>query len=155
MGAWLGAAARVPAGLKAAVFWAAVAAVVALSLVPVAQLPPQAFSVWDKAQHALGFVLLALLGAMAYPRHWGRLWPALLCLGVGIELAQSATGWRQGDALDWLADAVGVSVGAALCLSARRCARTGGSPAPRPRSAPCPAARAGRSSAGTRPSPPP
>lgn len=136
-------------------FWVALLAVVVLSLTPVAQLPPAVFSVWDKAQHAGGFVALALLGGAAYPASLPRVWLGLLLLGAAIEVAQSATGWRHGDALDWLADAVGVAAGAAVCFSARRCAKTGGSPAPRPRSTPCRAGRAGRSSAGTRQSPPP
>jgi hypothetical protein len=37
-----------------------------------------------------------------------------------IELAQSATGWRQGDGLDLLADGAGIALGTGLLLFIRR-----------------------------------
>lgn len=94
--------------------------VCALSLAPPTALPPSAFSVWDKAQHALAFVALAVLGLQAYPGRWGRLWLGLLLLGAAIELAQAAVGWRQGDVADWVADAVGVALGTGLFRALRR-----------------------------------
>lgn len=90
-------------------FWACLLAVVALSLTPVQHLPQQVFSLWDKAQHAGGFAVLTLLGLWAYPHRVTALLVAMLALGVGIELAQAATGWRYGDVADWVADAVGVA----------------------------------------------
>lgn len=90
-------------------FWACLLAVVALSLTPVQHLPQQVFSLWDKAQHAGGFAVLTLLGLWAYPHRVTAVLVAMLALGVGIELAQAATGWRYGDVLDWLADSVGVA----------------------------------------------
>ena len=80
-----------------------------LSLVPVALLP-QAFNWWDKAQHALGFAVITGLGLLAYPKARGWLPWGLLRLGGCIELAQAASGWRHGDWLDLLADAVGIGV---------------------------------------------
>ena len=91
-------------------FWILCGVVVMLSLLPVDQLPPATLDVWDKAQHALGFALLTTAGWLAYPRQRARLASGLLLLGAGIELAQSFTGWRQGDAWDWLADAVGIAI---------------------------------------------
>ena len=102
----------VPAWLKLLGFWGCTVAVVVLSLTPVAHLPPQVFDVWDKAQHAFGFAVLAVLGLLAYPAHTRAVLVGLLVLGAAIEWAQSATGWRYGDVLDWLADAVGVGLGA-------------------------------------------
>lgn len=90
-------------------FWVCLLAVVALSLTPVQHLPQQVFSLWDKAQHAGGFAVLTLLGLWAYPHRVTALLVAMLALGVGIELAQAATGWRYGDVADWVADAVGVA----------------------------------------------
>ena len=90
-------------------FWACLLAVVALSLTPVQHLPQQVFSLCDKAQHAGGFAVLTLLGLWAYPHRVTALLVAMLALGVGIELAQAATGWRYGDVADWVADAVGVA----------------------------------------------
>ncbi|QBM28830.1 VanZ family protein [Hydrogenophaga pseudoflava] len=99
--------------LKAA-FWAAVVLVGTLSLVPATELPAQVFNIWDKAQHAGGFLLLALLGGLAYQKPRGRVLFGLLVYGALIEVAQSATGWRNGDLFDLVADAVGVWLGALL-----------------------------------------
>ncbi|MDQ7744355.1 VanZ family protein [Hydrogenophaga pseudoflava] len=95
-------------------FWTAVAMVGALSLAPVTELPAQVFDTWDKAQHAGGFLLLALLGGLAYPGPRGKVLIGLLLYGALIEVAQSATGWRNGDLLDLLADAVGIWLGAVV-----------------------------------------
>lgn len=92
-------------------FWIALAAVGLLSLTPVEHLPSQVFDVWDKAQHAAGFALLALLGGLAHRDQRPRVLIGLLLYGALIEVAQSATGWRHGDLLDLLADAVGVLAG--------------------------------------------
>ncbi|MDD2729522.1 VanZ family protein [Malikia sp.] len=103
-------------------FWLLLVAVIVLSLSPAAYLPPQAFSLWDKAQHALGFAALGLLGGLAYPSRMRLLSACLLAFGGAIELAQAATGWRSGDWADWLADAIGLTVGltlAALVLRLR------------------------------------
>lgn len=100
--------------LLIAAFWAAMVLVGALSLVPATELPAQVFSIWDKAQHAGGFLLLALLGGLAYPTSRGKVLIGLLVYGALIEVAQSATGWRNGDLFDLLADAVGVWLGALL-----------------------------------------
>jgi VanZ family protein len=95
-------------------FWLASLAVVVLSLLPVEQLPPGVFDWWDKAQHALGFLVLAVLGLWGYSAFAGRVVLGLLGFGAVIEFAQAATGWRYGDWQDWLADAVGVAVAYAV-----------------------------------------
>jgi len=98
---------KLPPRLVQAAFWVCVLGTIFLSLVPVALLP-QAFNWWDKAQHALGFAVLTVLGLLAYPKlRWQLPW-GLLLLGAFIELAQAASGWRRGDWLDLLADAVGI-----------------------------------------------
>jgi hypothetical protein len=90
-------------------FWCALVALTIASLVPVGLLPPQAMNIWDKAQHALGFGVLAILGLLAYPHHAGRLCAGLLLWGGAIELMQWGTGWRYGEWIDWLADAFGIA----------------------------------------------
>lgn len=85
--------------------------VAVLSLLPGEALPPVAFNVWDKAQHAGAFAALAVLGLWAFPRRPFAVVGALLVYGVLIEVAQHFTGWRYGDWQDWLADAVGVVMG--------------------------------------------
>lgn len=89
-------------------FWCSLASLTIASLVPVELLPPQALDLWDKAQHALGFAWLALLGVLAYPRQAGAVAAGLMVWGGLIELMQLATGWRYGEWIDWLADAIGV-----------------------------------------------
>ncbi len=101
------------------VFWLLLLLVIGLTLSPAAYLPPQAFSLWDKAEHALAFAALMTLGALAYPRRVGLLAASLLAFGGAIELAQAATGWRSGDWADWLADAVGLVAGLALAALSR------------------------------------
>jgi hypothetical protein len=92
-------------------FWVGLLGVVTLSLLPVHHLPVQASLVWDKAQHATGFIGLAWVGLFAYPGRTFLLCAGLLVTGAGIELAQQASGWRQGDVLDLLADALGILAG--------------------------------------------
>ncbi len=104
---------------RRAVFFAAAAGVLALSLTPVAHLPPQVFNLWDKAQHAGGFAALTVLGCWAWPTSVRRVVIGLLAYGLFIEVAQSLTGWRHGDVWDWLADAVGVLAGVLVSLSAK------------------------------------
>ncbi|MEO0002787.1 MAG: hypothetical protein RLZZ22_479 [Pseudomonadota bacterium] len=101
------------------IFWLLLLIVIGVTLSPVAYLPPQAFSLWDKAEHALAFAGLMTLGALAYPRRVGLLALSLLAFGGAIELAQAATGWRSGDWADWLADAVGLLAGLALAALSR------------------------------------
>lgn len=101
------------------IFWLLLALVIGVTLSPVAYLPPQAFSLWDKAEHALAFAALMTLGVLAYPRRIGLLALSLLIFGGAIELAQAATGWRSGDWADWLADAVGLVAGLALAVLSR------------------------------------
>ena len=96
-----------------ALFWTLVLATLWLSLVPVEQVPA-AFSFWDKAQHALGFAGLALLGLMAYPKRILTVLFGLMLFGAAIELAQWLTGWRQGDWQDWLADGIGLILGTVI-----------------------------------------
>lgn len=89
-------------------FWLSLAAITVGSLLPAALLPQQALDLWDKAQHALGFAWLGLVGLLAYPRRMATVLVGLLLWGAAIEVMQSATGWRYGDVIDWIADAVGV-----------------------------------------------
>ncbi len=89
-------------------FWCSLAGLSISSLVPIEPLPPQAMNLWDKAQHALGFAWLALLGLIAYPRQAGKVVVGLIFWGGLIELMQLATAWRYGEWVDWLADAIGV-----------------------------------------------
>jgi hypothetical protein len=101
-------------------FWLACATVAVLSLLPTAYLSAGVFNWWDKAQHALAFAALCLLGLVAYPSRSGRVTVGLLAFAAGIELAQAATGWRMGEMPDLLADAVGLAAGRLAWIFLRR-----------------------------------
>ena len=68
--------------------------------------------------------LLAYAGTMWW---WAQLWPAwkkrlllavtLALMGVAIEFAQGATGWRTFDVMDMLANSAGVLVGWVLAVT--------------------------------------
>ena len=68
-------------------------------------------SLRDRANVALGFAALAFLGLQVGARRPLVTLVALAGLGLGIEAAQSLTGWRQGDWQDWAADLVGLALG--------------------------------------------
>ncbi len=110
---------------RRALFAAAAATVLVLSLTPVAHLPSQVFDLWDKAQHAGGFAALTVLACWAWPGSVSRVVFGLLLYGLLIEVAQSATGWRHGDLWDWVADATGVCAGVLFSFAALRWAPTG------------------------------
>lgn len=95
-------------------FWSAVLVVTLASLAPVTHLPPQAFDIWDKAQHAVGFALLTLLCLQAFDVSRVRAIVWLALYGAAIETAQQFSGWRTGDLMDWTADMAGVLAGIAL-----------------------------------------
>lgn len=97
--------------LKRGLFWSAVLAIGVLALLPGEHLQLPLLNWWDKAQHVLAFLVLTLLGMLAYSWAQARVLGGLLLYGVLIELAQFASGWRYGDWHDVLADAAGVFVG--------------------------------------------
>jgi VanZ family protein len=101
--------------IKKALFWMCFVALNALALSPAPYLPPEIFNWWDKAQHAFGFGVLAVLAVLAYPEA-SRLRIALLLIGQGvlIEVLQYYGGYRFGDWQDAVADGVGVLVGLAM-----------------------------------------
>jgi VanZ family protein len=92
----------------------ALAAITLLALMPAPEVPVTTF--WDKADHVIAFVVLALLAVAAFPQlSPGRqLVPALLGYGASLELIQSLLPTRSGSLLDLAADAVGVALGLGL-----------------------------------------
>ena len=92
----------------------AMLALLVLSLAPAsASLPTTG---WDKANHALGFAVLGLLGQWAWPGRTAIVLTALLAYGGLIELLQSFTPDRVAEAADLLADWVGLLLGAGLAF---------------------------------------
>lgn len=77
---------------------------------------------WDKANHALAFMVLTVLAGLGWPRLSAAGLLAIMVLaGVGIELVQGlpAIG-RDADVLDVVADAVGTLIGLLIIAVAER-----------------------------------
>lgn len=104
--------------MRAAFPFALVVAFV-IALRPAPDIEP-AFSHQDKAMHLIAFAGLTMLGTLGWPARVGRIVLLMLAYGLAMELAQSMTPHRQGDWIDWLADAAGILLAAWL---ARRHAR--------------------------------
>ena len=96
----------------------AMLALLVLSLAPLsADLPTTG---WDKGNHALGFAVLGLLGQWAWPGRTAIVLTTLLAYGGLIELLQSFTPDRSAEAVDLLADWVGLLLGAGLAFLLER-----------------------------------
>lgn len=105
------------AGVWHAVGWGLVVALVVLCVVPE---PPDPVGVRgaDKLYHVLGYAGLAGWWVQLYrrPQVW-RWLSGLLVLGVALEGVQALLPWRSAEALDAVANAVGVGVGALLACT--------------------------------------
>ena len=98
--------------------WAWVAAIVWLSLTP---RPPEiALPQGDKLGHFAAYGLLMFWFTQLYLQRRTRIAYAagFVALGIGLELAQGALGFRTYDVFDMYANTLGVLLGwaAALCL---------------------------------------
>ena len=85
--------------------------------------PALPFGNADKLHHIGAFIVLAacaLLGGGPGRRAAGGAALAMGGFGVFIELVQTQTPGRTGDAPDLVADAIGIAIGVALVLAARR-----------------------------------
>lgn len=103
---------------------------------------PVASTGWDKSDHLLGFAALATTGMWMLPvraRAQAGLLLGLILFGGLIEVLQTFIPHRQGDVWDWLADAIGVGLGAVVGYAVLRwvgvhCAATSHSDPPGPHS---------------------
>jgi len=98
-----------------ALFWVMCITVLAGALAPQAD-SPQFFALADKVVHTIAFAALALAGLQAYPRHTWIVCILLIALGGLIEVVQGYTSTRLQEWEDFVADILGVSVGAMLAL---------------------------------------
>ncbi len=90
------------------VIWAlTMVAVTVLALLPIQHLQLPVFNWWDKAQHALAFVVLTGGALLLWPSSSVRVVIGMIAYGAGIELAQWAVGWRFAEWADLAADTVG------------------------------------------------
>jgi VanZ family protein len=93
--------------------WAWAAAIVWLSLTP--SLPPIDVSHGDKAGHVFAYAVLMFWFAQLYAR---RVFFAVgfIAMGIALEFAQGASGYRSFDVIDMAANALGVLAGWAAAL---------------------------------------
>ncbi|HEX3700428.1 MAG TPA: VanZ family protein [Phenylobacterium sp.] len=104
---------RLPLPLKLGLYALAAAILLYLTLAPSKALPT--VNVWDKAEHAIAWAVLAGVGLMLFPRHAAAVAVFALAFGALVEVLQGALPFgRDMDWKDWVADAVGV--GAALVV---------------------------------------
>lgn len=98
--------------------FALIAAVAAITWLATTSAPAVVeIPVWDKAQHALAFMVLAFLIDYARPTLEGTFsrankvkWGLLIAYGVGLELLQWQLGDRVPEAYDVIADVAGIGV---------------------------------------------
>ena len=105
---------RLPQPLFRAAFVVAVIVVFVLTMMP---LPAQisVVSNQDKFEHAIAFCVLMLTGWSGWPERATRIAAGLVAYGLLIEICQQTlTTNRYGEALDWLADSVGIAIGLGL-----------------------------------------
>jgi VanZ family protein len=94
--------------LLRAMLWLCLLAITWLALTPQPDAPGLG---WDKLNHAAAFLVLAALADLGWPGRATLPWRLGLLLGYGvlIELVQAVLAYRQGSALDFVADALGVA----------------------------------------------
>lgn len=102
--------------LWVAIGWALVAAIVWLSLTP--SPPDLDFEQSDKLGHFAFYAATMFWFAQLYPRApvRARYAAGFIALGIALELAQRALGYRSFDLLDMAADTTGVMLGWGVAL---------------------------------------
>jgi VanZ family protein len=110
--------------------WLYAAAIVWLSLTP--SPPDPGFDHGDKLGHFAAYALLMFWFVYLYRGWQARIAYALLWvgMGVGLEFAQAAAGYRSLELGDMAANALGVAAGALAALSLPRAAAAGGKETP-------------------------
>jgi VanZ family protein len=107
--------AALPRPIRMALFGLAVAVLLFLCLAPTDDLPKE--HLWDKAEHAIAWFVLAGLGLALSPKQPLRIALFAIGLGAAVEILQATMGFgRDGDWRDLVADSLGV--GAALLVRA-------------------------------------
>lgn len=110
---------RLPAALRLAAYAAAVAVLLYLTLAPSHDLPQ--VNVWDKAEHATAWLVLAGLGLILFPRRPVAIAAFSLGMGALVEVLQGVLPFgRDADIHDFLGDTVGVAAALAAYALIRR-----------------------------------
>lgn len=105
---------RLPQRVRFAAYSTAVLVLLYLTLAPQEALPPQE-NIWDKAEHAIAWGVLAAAGLLFWPERPGRVAAFALGLGAVVEVLQAGLPFgRHGDVRDLFGDGVGVLVAMAF-----------------------------------------
>jgi VanZ family protein len=112
---------RLPRPLRLALYALATAILLYLCLAPSKDLPK--VNLWDKEEHAIAWMVLALTGLLLSPWRPRAIAAFAFGLGVFVELAQWAMGFgRDADWRDVAADCVGIVVAFVLYVPFMRLA---------------------------------
>ena len=113
---------RLPIGLRLGLYALATAALLYLCLAPSNGLP--GIKLWDKAEHAISWAVLAGAGLVLFPRRPGVIVLYAAAVGALVEVLQGLPAVnRDSDWRDWVADMVGVAAAWAILRLARRLRR--------------------------------
>jgi VanZ family protein len=100
--------ARLPKPLRVAAYAAATAILLYLCLAPSKDLPHE--TLWDKAEHAIAWFVLASTGLLLAPRRPRAIVLFAIGLGALVEVLQATLPFgRDGDWHDLVADSTGVA----------------------------------------------
>ncbi len=110
---------RLPGRARLGLYAVAVAVLLYLCLAPSKALPE--VNIWDKAEHAIAWLVLTGVGLVLFPARPGRIAAFAFLFGGLIELLQGTLPvGRDADWKDWLADTVGIAVALAVYAPTRR-----------------------------------
>ncbi len=100
--------------------WLYAAAIVFLSLTP--RPPPIEFEHGDKLGHLLAYGLLMFWFCLLYRYRYTRLAYGIgwIAMGIALEFAQDATGYRSFEAADMAANSLGVLLGWGISATLRK-----------------------------------
>lgn len=101
-------------------FWVAVIVSYIFAIIPAPAAPDP--TGWDKANHMLAFLTMAVLARPAYPRaRIAVLSAGLVAFGALIEITQMIPSLgRDAELADWIVDSAAVCAGLAISRGARR-----------------------------------
>jgi VanZ family protein len=100
--------ARLPLALRLSLYGLVTGVLLYLTQAPSRELPE--VDIWDKAEHAASWLVLAALGFVLFPKRAGRVVAFTLAFGGLVELLQWLLPFgRDPDWADWAADSVGVA----------------------------------------------
>jgi VanZ family protein len=113
---------QLPIALRLAGYAVAVTVLLYMTLAPSKDLPNP--NIWDKAEHAISWMVLAGIGLSFWPHRPGRIAALSMLVGVLVEVLQSALPFgRDGDVRDLLGDGAGVAAALVVWAVVRACGR--------------------------------